>query len=337
MKISKLMKSIVRLVAMAALATTATAQEFKFEAGYPTPAASEALYDEMDYQRAVQAYIWATPLLNSMGFRAGMAEYGVDEKNGKFLVFEQSLNPSQIVMTANQTTPYFWTLMDLKNKGPRVAVIPPGEVLGGFVDFWHRALGDYGPVGPDRGKGGKYLILPPGYDGDIPQGYFVVRATSELVWFYGRANNVKFKGEASFELFNQLRAYPLSKADTPPKPELVPVGLEHFNSDWPKDYAAWAMVHEGMQLDNIRQQDKMVYDWLKDLGIKHGEPFKPDERQKKILTRAAETGHKMVANLAFAAINRNPESIWWPGNYWVTIFQVNTPLFETPTIGSAFS
>ena len=84
------------------LATTAIAQDFKFEAGYPTPAASQALYDEMDYQRAVQAYIWATPMLNSMGFRAGIGAYGVNEKNGKFIVFEQSLNPQQIAMTANK-------------------------------------------------------------------------------------------------------------------------------------------------------------------------------------------------------------------------------------------
>ncbi len=185
-----------------AVTTTVFAQDFEFEAGYPEPDTSIALYDEMDYQRAVQAYIWATPLLNSMGFRAGLGRYGVNETNGKFLVFEQSLNPNQIVMTANQTTPYFWTLLDLKTNGPMVAVIPPGEILGGFVDFWHRAIGDYGPVGPDRGKGGKYLILPPGYEGEIPEGYFIVRPTSNLTWFFGRANHVRFKGQGAIDLFN---------------------------------------------------------------------------------------------------------------------------------------
>lgn len=333
----KSIKHIIYCCMAIVFTTTAFAQDpkpeerFKFEAGYPTAEASEALYDEMDYQRAVQAYIWATPLLNSMGFRAGLEGYGVNEKNGKFIVFEQSLNPQQIAMTANQTTPYIWTLLDLKANGPMVVFVPPGEILGGFCDFWHRAIGDYGPVGPDRGKGGTYLVLPPNYDEKVPDGYFIIQSTSNLAWFFGRANNVKFKGEACFELFRQIRSYPLSKADKPPKPELVPVGLKPFNSDWPKGYEAWTLIHEGIQLDNIRQQDKIIYDFLKDLGIRHGEPFNPNERQKKILTRAAETGHKMVANLAFAVINRSDYAIWWPGNYWVSIFQVRTPLFETPT------
>ncbi len=333
----KSIKYIILSCVVLVFTTTAFAQDseaedlFKFEAGYPTPDASQALYDEMDYQRAVQAYIWATPMLNSMGFRAGLARFGVTEKNYKILIFQNSILPQHLVMTANQTTPYFWALLDLKKDGPIVAVVPPGEVLGGFVDFWMRAIGDFGPVGPDRGKGGKYLILPPGYAGDIPKGYFVVRSTSNLTWFFGRANNVKFKGDAAFELLSKVGVYPLSKADHPPANELVAVGKKPFSQDWPKGYDAWALIHEGMQRDNIRQQDKIIYDFLKDLGIKHGEPFSPDARQKRILTRAAETGAKMTANLAFAVINRKPSAIWWPDRYWVTIFLVQSPLFETAT------
>ena len=334
MRNSKRMKSIVALVAMAALATTATAQEFKFEAGYPTDESSHALYDEMDYQRAVQAYIWATPMLNAMGMRAGFHRYGVTEHNRKLLVFEYSLLPQHIWMTANSTTPYLWPMFNVKD-GPWVVEIPPETVLGCFYDFWNRALEDFGLPGPDRGKGGKYLILPPGYEGDIPDGYFVVESTSYIVFAVGRANSAKYKGDPAIEIAKTINMYPLSMIDekgNPPTPAgIVAVGKKEFSADWPKGYEAWEWIHEGMQLDNIRKTDKIIYDFLRGLGIEHGKPFNPDERQKRILTRAAETGHKMVANLAFAAINRNPESIWWPGNYWVTIFQVNTPLFETPT------
>jgi len=286
----------------------------------------------MDYQRAVQAYIWATPMLNSMGFRAGLARFGVTEENHKFIVFQDSALPQHVIMTANQVTPYAWTLMDLKKDGPMVVVVPPKDALGGIVDFWQRALEDVGAPGPDRGKGGKYLILPPGYDGDIPEGYFVVRSTSYLTWFYVRANNIKFKGDAAFEVYGKLRIYPLSKVGNPPtKVELVAVGKKSFNGDWPKDYQAWSLIHEGMQRDNIREQDKIIYDFLKDLGIKHGEPFNPDARQKRILTKAADTGANMVANLAFAVHDRNPKVIWWPDRYWVSIFAVQTRLFETET------
>ncbi len=84
------------VIAIAFLAATATAQEFEFKAGYPTAESSQVLYDEMDYQRAVQAYIWATPMLNSMGMRAAFARYGVTEHNRKIMAFEYSLLPQHI-------------------------------------------------------------------------------------------------------------------------------------------------------------------------------------------------------------------------------------------------
>ena len=330
MKHNMLTKSILALVAMAALATTASAQEFKFEAGYPTAESSHALYDEMDYQRAVQAYIWATPLLNSMGFRAGYAKFGVTEKNLKIAIFPHSILPQHTIMTANQTTPYFFSMADLKLHGPVVAVVPPEDVMGSFVDFWHRALSDFGPVGPDRGKGGKYLLLPPGYDGEIPDGYHVVQSTSNIIWFYGRANSVKFKGDAAFDVFNKLRLYPLSKAGSrSDEPQVVSIGKKEYNGDWPKDYAFWPTLHEAIHLDNIRQQDKIIYGYLRDLGITHGKPFEPDARQKRILTRAAEVGGKMVANLAFS--NRNQFARWHPDRPWVDIFGTKSPFHETET------
>ena len=94
----KTIRHTVACCAVLAITTAAFAQNFEFKAGYPEPDTSIALSDEMDYQRAVHAYIWATPLLNSMGFRAGLGRYGVNETNGKFLVFEQSLNPNQIAI-----------------------------------------------------------------------------------------------------------------------------------------------------------------------------------------------------------------------------------------------
>ncbi len=304
--------------------------EFEFVAGYPTAEASEALYDEMDYQRAVQAYIWATPMLNSMAMRAAFAEFGVTEHDRKFMAFEYSLLPQHIWMTANSTTPYFWTLMDLRESGPMVVEIPPQDVLGGLYGFWMRALVDFGLTGPDRGEGGRYLVLPPGYEGAVPDGFFVVESVSNIVWCYGRANGAQFKGAPSLELFDKLNMYPLSEADDPPAPAgVVAVGEEPIDTDWPKGYEAWTLIHEGMQLDNVRPQDKLIYDFLRGLGIEHGQPFEPDARQRRILERAADTGHKMVMNLAFN--NRNPEAPWWPDREWVQIVTAKGNLFETET------
>ncbi len=158
----------------------------------------------------------------------------------------------------------------------------------------------------------------------------MVRSVSNIVWWYGRANGAQYKVAPALEVFSKLNFYPLSQADNPPPPAgVVAVGEKAIDTDWPKDYRAWELIHAGMQLDNIRKQDKIIYDFLRELGIEHGKPFNPDARQKRILTRAADTGHRMVMNLAFN--NRNPEVEWWPDRQWVQILSAKDALFETET------
>jgi hypothetical protein len=314
-----------------ALAGYKEGAKFEFRNGYPSIAASQELYDELDYQRAVQAYIWATPMLNSMGWRDGFERIGITSKNRKLFVLEDSAHPQLTAMTANQITPYAFILMDLREDGPMVVEVPPKDYLGGFVDFWHRALGDIGFIGPDRGKGGKYLVLPPGYEGEVPAGYHVVLSTSNQTFFYARANSPKFKGPKALEVYGKMRIYPLSEAANPPSSiKLMPMGHKPFSQDWPKTgLAVWESIHKGIQLDNIREQDKPFYDSLRDLGIEHGKPFNPTERQKKILLKAAELGHKMVVNYAF---NHRKRFAWrWDDRTWKTIFVTQSPNHETET------
>jgi hypothetical protein len=123
----------------------------------------------------------------------------------------------------------------------------------------------------------------------------------------------------------------LSKADNPPiGVSLVPLGKKAFSQDWPKTgLEVWKSVHKGMQLDNIREQDKIIYDGLRDLGIEHGKPFNPNERQKRILIKAADIGHKMVVNYAFN--HRKKFAWWWDDRTWKTIFVTQEALHETDT------
>ncbi len=321
METRKLLRSILATIAIAVLATTAgceqpqqtttttaAAQEFEFEAGYPTAESSEALYDEMDYHRATQAYIWATPMLNSMGMMQSLADFDVTPGDRKLLVWEHSARPENILMTANNMTPYAFTVFDVSDE-PMVLSVDSNDILGGFTGFHMRALEDV-----VFAAGTKYLITGPDYDGEIPEGYKVVESESNLVWFFGRANHVSYKGQPALDLFKEnLNYYPLSQAGNPPAEleAVVPVGDEVSNADWPKDYKAWELIHAGIQLDNISTEDKMIFDFLRGLGIEHGKPFNPNARQKAILERAAETGHKMVRNLAFN--NRSEKAPYWSG------------------------
>ncbi|MCO5960899.1 DUF1254 domain-containing protein [Sinorhizobium meliloti] len=134
-----------------------------FESGYPSKETVAKLYDEMDFQRASQAYLWGIPAVGLNEWRK--AHFNVFKaKNGEmlsYLDFAEKLG----ILTPNYTTPYIATFIDLKESGPMVVVVPPGLIAGMVLDQWQRVMADLGVVGPDMGKGGKYLILPPGYGG----------------------------------------------------------------------------------------------------------------------------------------------------------------------------
>ena len=143
----------------------------KFFDGFPDDASVEKLYDNLDFQRAVQAYLLGLAPVSQVANRKGILEVG--PANTTVPIFEQMMNARSIFLTPNNNTPYTWFWLDL-SKGPLVLEVPP-KVLGLIDDMWYHFVTDLGMVGPDKGEGGKYLLLPPGYKGEVPQGYFVVR------------------------------------------------------------------------------------------------------------------------------------------------------------------
>ena len=145
----------------------------KFFDGFPDDASVEKLYDNLDFQRAVQAYLLALPPVNQLANRKGVLEVG--PANTTVPIFETMMNARSVFLTPNNNTPYTWFWLDLRN-GPLVLEVPP-KVLGLIDDMWYRFVVDVGTLGPDKGKGGKYLLLPPGYKGKVPAVYFVVRGT----------------------------------------------------------------------------------------------------------------------------------------------------------------
>ena len=143
----------------------------KFFDGFPDKATVDKVYDNLDFQRGVQAYLAALPAVSIEGARGGITGFG--PANQTALVAEQLLDSKSLFLTANTTTPY--TVLYLSTKdGPLVLEIPPA-VLGPLDDAWFRWVTDVGFTGPDKGAGGKYLLLPPGYTGQVPDGYFVAR------------------------------------------------------------------------------------------------------------------------------------------------------------------
>ena len=147
----------------------------RYELGFPTPETSRKLFDEMDFQRAVQAYLWGYPAVSFESIRlTAKQDLGIDFND--MGIADEFVHPESVWLTANDTTIYAFVNLDVA-QGPIVIDIPPGAIVGLLDDFWQRSLADVGLPGPDAGNGGKFLLLPPGYDGEVPSGYYELRAT----------------------------------------------------------------------------------------------------------------------------------------------------------------
>ena len=287
--------------------------------GYPTDATVKEIYNDIDFQRASQAYLWALPLMAMQQwqreqrekFGAGNLDY-VD-----YFTFTDKLG----LLTANATTPYVMAFPNMKETGPLVMEVPPGATAGGIADFWQRPLTDSGQTGPDKGQGGKFLVLGPG-DLDIkPEGYFVVRSPTVNVWLGHRAldaDPVKARATVS-----ALRIYPYSQRDNPPPTRHVSPDGRKWTGQQPHGLAYWEGLAKVVNEEPVIERDRMVLGMLQPLGIEKGKPFKPDARQKKILIEAAQVGEVMARTISFA--KRFEGVKVWPGKQWdISLFLKET-------------
>jgi len=283
----------------------------KFFDGFPDDASVEKIYDNLDFQRAVQAYLLALPAVNMAGLREGLLQLG--PPNTTIPTFDTMMDSRSLFLTANANTAYTWVWINLKD-GPLVAEVPP-MVLGMIDDFWFRYVTDIGIVGPDKGKGGKYLLLPPDYKGDVPQGYIVVRVPtyeSILVW-----RNFPVKGDIkpAIESLKKLtRIYPLAQAGNPPQNTFVNISGREFSTVAPADYKVWELLNQVVQGEPIESLDPVTLGFFASIGIEKGKPFAPDARMKKILTEAAAVGDATARTLLFRS--RIPEAFYYPNSTW---------------------
>ncbi|MBE2215349.1 MAG: DUF1254 domain-containing protein [Opitutaceae bacterium] len=283
----------------------------KFFDGFPDKPTVEKIYDNLDFQRAVQAYLLALAPVNMAGLREGLLTVG--PANVTIPTFEANMNARSIFLTANATTPYTWVWLDLHG-GPLVAEVPP-MTLGMIDDFWFRYVTDIGIVGPDRGKGGKYLLLPPGYTGEVPAGYMVVRVPtfeSILVW-----RNMPVKGDikpAIESLHKNTRIYPLSQAAKPPANTFVNVSDRDFSTVAVADYKFWELLNYVVQNEPVESCDPVTLGFYAAIGIEKGKPFAPDARMKNILTEAAIVGDATARTITYQS--RIPEAFYYPNSTW---------------------
>ena len=283
----------------------------KFFDGFPDDPTVEKLYDNLDFQRAVQAYLLGLAPVSQVANRKGILEVG--PANTTVPIFEQMMNPRSIFLTPNNNTPYTWFWLDLRN-GPLVLDVPP-KVLGLIDDMWYSFVVDLGFVGPDKGQGGKYLLLPPGYKGGIPEGYFIVRSATFSVWAGWRTFLVDGDPKPGVDRVKKFtKIYTLSQAANPPVLKFVNVSGRDFCTDAPADYPFWEYLNQVVQEEPTGSVDPVTLGFYASIGIQKGKPFAPDARMKKILTEAAAVGDATARAITFRM--RLKDAYYYPDSAW---------------------
>jgi hypothetical protein len=281
-----------------------------FVSGYPSDETVKKLYDEMDFQRACQAYLWGIPAIGLHEW--GKAHFNVFKaKSGEmlsYLDFAEKLG----ILTPNYTTPYIATFIDLETSGPTVIEIPAGLMAGMVLDGWQRVLADLGVVGPDQGKGGKYLVLPADHEAVEPTGYYVIRSPSRVVLGGVRLLGAD-KEKAIAELIPGIKTYSWSSKGAGAPTPVRHAGDLKWSQMPPRGMAYWESLNELIQREPVMERDRLIMAQLRFLGIEKDKPFKPDARQKKILEQAAEIGEAMAkANTS----DKRVEPRFWPKTQW---------------------
>ena len=294
--------------------------------GFPDQATTEKLYDNLDFQRAVQAYLMAIPAVSQAANRNAIRTLG--PINQTIPIFEQLLDSRSIFLTANDNTVYSWAWLDL-SKGPLVLEVPP-KVLGAINDMWYRWVVDLGITGPDKGQGGKYLLLPPGYKGKAPKGYIVVQSPTFNLWIPWRSFLVNGDPKPGVDLVKKFtKIYPLASAGkTPPPLTFANLSGKPFNTDAPADYTFWELLNQVVQEEPSASLDQIRLGYYASIGIQKGRPFTPDARMKKILTEATAVGDATARAIAFKT--RTKEAFYYSNSNWQLPF-IGGYKFQTQT------
>ena len=269
----------------------------EFFDGVPTDATIDTVYDNLDRMRGVQAYLDNVGGVSIQSVLDGLGRAGADAPN-KIALFAELMNSKTLVVTANTSTLYAYAGTNLAKDGPTVIEIPPG-MLGFLDDAWQRFVGNMGVTGPDKGKGGKYLVLPPGYTGEVPEGYFVLKPPTNRNFLFLRGSIAKGLEAAAENMKSGIKIYPLKDAGKPAKTEFVDMSDKAFNTVFANDLQYFEVLNNMIQREPVDAIGPEVRGTLASIGIVKGKPFAPDARMKKLLTEAGTIGNATARAITY--------------------------------------
>lgn len=267
--------------------------ELQFDHGVPTKETSDKLYYELDYHRAVQAYLWSLPIVGQARWRQSYFDLYDIQPNQ--YVYAKEFNDRSQILTANESTPYLFGWINVKDKAA-ILEVPPGQIIGLWVDFWQRGLSDVGILGPNAGKGGTFVFTGPETpESQIPyiEGATYLKSKTNNIW-----SVVRFSGspEKREELMRSMRTYSYGEE---PSMDIIPAGNKPGRNFQPRGIAYWEMLHTILQEEPVEERDRFFMYFLKEMGIQKDKAFNPSERQLEILQDAVVVGEAMAKNMVF--------------------------------------
>jgi hypothetical protein len=310
-----------------------------FANGYPTDATIDKLYDERDFQRACQAYLWAVPAVSFASWQRGIMQQ-LGARNGQIVAI-LSLEARRGILTANATTPYYLGFADL-SAGPLVLEIPARGVQGGISDAWQRTI-------PGTESPGTYLVLAPGQKVPDNAPGLTVRESATFNMLLGARLTDEDPAKAK-EALSQLQMYPYAQRDNPPKAEILDPGTRTWSGLPPRGMDYWQRLDDVIQREPVEPRDIFFHAMLRPLGLEKGRRFKPNARQTKILTDAALVGEAMAkansADRRFEGGRFRSDAHWDfalqlnaddPENFWNLLDERASWFYEAVGAGAAMA
>ncbi|MBY6185728.1 DUF1254 domain-containing protein [Marinobacter hydrocarbonoclasticus] len=299
-----------------------------FDDGRPDAKTVETLYDHLDFLRGVEVFLNFIPAASLEALRHGMAELGATGVND-VVVFEQLMDARPLFLTGNTDTVYASVFLDLKRDGATVVEVPPGAGPGTVNDAFFRFVVDMGAPGPDRGKGGHYLILPPDYQGPIDPGqspqkvngrdYFVAQSSSYVNWVILRGLLVEGRAEPAATMWREgLRVYPLSQRDTPPPMRFINASEVSVNTIHANDFGFFEELDQVIQREPVAMLSAELRGLAAAIGLKKGTPFAPDKRMTGLLQEAVAVGNATARAIWLKP--RDSDAYLYPNSGWYSGF-----------------
>jgi len=265
---------------------------------FTAPAVAD-VKDRMVERRAIEAAVWGMPIVNFQAMRDGLKkDAGVGFND---VAYNSKVQTWRLrTTTNNNTTPYIFVFWNVKD-GPVVIDIPPSSkdvgIFGTLMDAWQRPLEDVGAKGKDQGRGAKYLIVPPGYQGPYPQGYITLPQKTFNGYTLMRpiitdASDENLKKAAAF--VKTIKIYPYARAKNPPKTRFIDIYDKDINGITEFDASYYERLNMMVQEEPIESKDLAMMGLLKAIGIEKGVPYAPDAKRKKILDAAGAEVHKYL-------------------------------------------